>query len=753
MMAFVRRVVIFGLLAACVGGYLRYRGLEQRARLLPQASQALGSVRTIAGQFSYLNRQGIQQHEQRWNIACVKRQWMVAGRGTAGEDYRRDMRTFVQFVDQIQAKHPWDVLGEPAVEASRRLTKLRDWFDGQVENVEGWECNDEEILDTLARLSDVSTAWEACLGELTKLRPEQVLSDGSPAFADCVESLPDTVAAEAGADETQLAERVVPLGGEQGDQPVRVMVGGRQWRQYVASPDGRRIAYVVRRGGQHLVVVDGEEGPLFEYIATGTEGGDAGGPIFSDDSEHVVYSGKRYDGWHVVIDGEEGPAWQAVQGLTVSPEDGRVAFAALRDGRWRVVVDGQEQPHPPLRNPEIVFSPNGRRVTYHSGEEEDFFLVTDGVRGQAFRAVYSAGPYFSPDSRRVAHIAMRDAEHLVVAVDAQEMPGFGAVIPPVIFSPDSRRVAYVANMAGTGDRTGGGGGQVMVVDGTAGPVFDRITGFTFSDDSQRYLYVGQRAKRGVVVVDGRESPPYDALSSPGPRFSPDSAHVGWAGVVNGRMHLAVDFEPGPAWENGIAGGSPVWSDDSSRTGYVAARGRQAFAVVDGREGIAWDEIKGNLVFSADGAHFAYIARRADRWYVVRDKKEGAAFEEILSPAPLFSDDSERLAYVARRGRSEVVVVDDEAHDAFRDIDPATLAFSPDSAHVAYAGWKAGWRLVVDGHATAGRVAGRNEELPLRFASSTQVSMLGLGGVAGGVVRLDITLPGRTAMRGAGASAD
>jgi hypothetical protein len=32
-------------------------------------------------------------------------------------------------------------------------------------------------------------------------------------------------------------------------------------------------------------------------------------------------------------------------------------------------------------------------------------------------------------------------------------------------------------------------------------------------------------------------------------------------------------------------------------------------------------------------------------------------------------------------------------------------------------------------------------------------MLGLGGVAGGVVRLDITLPGRTAMRGAGASSD
>jgi len=745
--------MLFVLLAAGVGGFFHYRALERRTRLAPEVTRLLGTARTIAGQFEYLRRQGIATSEQHWNAACVKNQWYVARPGSAGDDYRRDMQTFANIIDGIQAKYSWDELGEPAVESFRRLMKLRDWFVEQADNQEGWLCKDEGMLDTLASLADVSAAWQSCLKELATLQAEDVLSNGTPAFAKCAANLPDSVDAAETAGGPALAERVVPLGAaERGDETVRAFVARGQWKTYVRSPDGRRVAYVVKRDKRHFVVVDGEAGLPYEYIWMGMEGGGAGGPMFSDDSQHVAYSAKREDGWHVVVDGEEGPAWSSIQSLTLS-EDGRVAYAgASRDGRWHTIVDGQEQPHPATHQSHIVFSPDGRRVAYHSEDENDFFLVANGIRGRAYPAMFSAGPYFSPDSRRLAYVAGRAPDQQVVMVDAEEMPALGAVVPPVMFSPDSRRVAYVANAprADSGQRSGG---QMLVLDGTPGPAFDRVTGFAFSDDSQHYLYVGQRAQRGVVVVDGRESPAYDGLSAPGPHFSPDSEHVGWAALLNGKMQLVVDGEPGQAWVGGIAGGSPVWSADSSRIGYVAGRGRQAFAVVDDREGVAYDAITGNVVFSPDAARFAYIARRADRWYVVLDKKEGPAFDEILSTEPLFSDDSKRLAYVAKRGGEEFVVVDGREQPGFRDVDPASLRFGPDSAHLAYAAWKAGWRLVVDGRATTNRVAGRSEELPVEFDSPTLVSMWGMRGVPAGLVRVDVTLASRTAMRGATASED
>lgn len=748
-----RRIVLFVFLAACVGGYLRYRSLERQARLVPKITRDLGTVRTIAYRFDYLRRQGLEQYERRWNLACVKGQWQVARPASAGEDYRRDMETFVNIIDEVQRQYSWDDLGDAAAETAHRLTKLREWFAEQSDNREDWECNDEGMLDKLAALGRVAAAWNDCLKELTALKADEVLSGGTPAFDECARTLPDTVGDDAPASGPSLAERIVPLGaGERGDETVRVLVGERRWRNYVLSPDGRRFAYIVKRGNRQHVVVDGEEGPPYEHVWAGMEVGRYGGPMFSADSEHVAYTAKRDDGWHVVVDGEEGPAWTAIQSLTLSPEDARIAYAGLRDGRWRVVVDGQEEPHPYAHTSHLVFSPNGRRLAYHSGDERSFFLVTNGVRGRGYETVYSTGPYFSPDSRRVAHVAKRGAD-LVVAVDAEEMPGFGSVVPPVMFSPDSRRVAYVAN----GDPSAGpavrSGGQRVVIDGEPGPLFDRVTGFTFSEDSEHYLYVGQRGKRGVVVVDGRESPSYDALSAPGPRFSPDSQHVGWAALLDGKMHVVVDGEPGPSWVGGVAGGGPVWSPDSSRMGYVAGRGRQAFAIVDGRESVAYDAIVGNVVFSPDGEHVAYIARRGERWYVVRDRREGTAFEGVASSVPLFSDDSERVAFVAVRGGEKVVVVDGEEHPAFDDVDPASLRFSPDSAHLAYAASEAGWRLVVDGRATKARVAGRTEDLPLEFASATQVSMWGLRVVPSGLVRLEVTLPRTTAMRATGTSED
>jgi hypothetical protein len=102
------------------------------------------------------------------------------------------MRTLVRTVDEIPGQQPWDVLGAPAIEAYRRLTRVCDSFEALVDDVLAWGCTDTGIPETLARLREISRAWEECLGEFLKLKLDQVLDDGSPAFAACVQELPDS---------------------------------------------------------------------------------------------------------------------------------------------------------------------------------------------------------------------------------------------------------------------------------------------------------------------------------------------------------------------------------------------------------------------------------------------------------------------------------------------------------------------------------------------------------------------------------
>ena len=60
----------------------------------------------------------------------------------------------------------------------------------------------------------------------------------------------------------------------------------------VVSPDGRRIAYVKKTGGREMLVVDGQEQPAFDRVASAT---------FSPDSKWFAYAAAVGDKWHVVV--------------------------------------------------------------------------------------------------------------------------------------------------------------------------------------------------------------------------------------------------------------------------------------------------------------------------------------------------------------------------------------------------------------------------------------------------------------------
>jgi hypothetical protein len=90
-----------------------------------------------------------------------------------------------------------------------------------------------------------------------------------------------------------------------------VVVDGAEGQSYQAistirfSPDGRRLAYVARRGGRSIVVLDGQEfGPYERLIPDSL--------AFSPDGGHLAWIAGRGEQQMIVVDGVEGGAYTAV---------------------------------------------------------------------------------------------------------------------------------------------------------------------------------------------------------------------------------------------------------------------------------------------------------------------------------------------------------------------------------------------------------------------------------------------------------
>ena len=727
----VRTVVLVGLLLACVRVYVRYQGLRREALELPRMQRSLDAMSGIDNSILGFLKHGVRRHRDTWTNACVGRLWKGdPGRDTFGKQYRYELQLVAKMIDEVEAAHLFPPLLEPGNPEVVALLALRDWLNAEAENPDVWECASGTMLDKLDRIEKVLTVHQTCVGQLAALKPIDALRNGTPSLESCLAPLaslplPDHVPhVERAA--TAQNERLLPFGGQPGDEQVEVSVNGHNV-PFVPSPDGSRVVYVLRRHGRQLVVVDGEEGPEYETVSPATSADRRGSPFFSADSRHVAYEARRDGKSLVVLDGHEGPAWNAIQGLTLSPS-GRVAYAAFLDHHWRVLADTNELPSYGDVRPFFVFSPDSARLAY-AVTGNGTFVVVDGTPGTSYAGLVTA-PVFSPDSRHVAYAA-RTASGLVVVVDGRERTACDGLLEPgVIFSPDSNRVGYVVTK---------GGKRVAVVDGVEGPAYERVGHPTFSPDSARYVYCGTRDSRWYVVVDGNESGPYDALVDPGPIFSPDSRHVGFAAKDAWRTRVVVDGQPGAFYED-VGAGGPVFSPDSARVAYVAARGGKAFVILDGREVGPYDRIAASVTFSPDSTRAAYAAIKDGAWRVVVNGSEEGAYEEILGRGLLFSADSGHLAYAARKGGKKIVAHDGREQGPYAELDEASLRFSADSAHLAYAAWHSGWRVVVDGVESTTYVMGFVPGTAPLFSRS-RVRTFARASTGPGLVRFDVELAG------------
>jgi hypothetical protein len=211
------------------------------------------------------------------------------------------------------------------------------------------------------------------------------------------------------------------------------------------SPDGKRIAYVSKRGDDRDIFVmpapgadsiAGQATEQYEARAVNitqnpsndwTEG-------WSPDSQRISFSSNRAGYWEIFIIGADGAGLQQITDDGIgrlspvwSPDGKTMAYSAKHEGNWDVYTMPAPAPDgtvsQPLQERRLtsaegndlapMYSPDGRRIAFESnrdGNSEIYVMNADGSNQRNLTNFASAndhGPVWSPDGRQILFYSSR----------------------------------------------------------------------------------------------------------------------------------------------------------------------------------------------------------------------------------------------------------------------------------------------------------------------------------------------------------
>jgi WD40 repeat protein len=366
------------------------------------------------------------------------------------------------------------------------------------------------------------------------------------------------------------------------------------------SADAQRVAYRSRIGDDVAVFVNGKGGNVYDAIPQG--------PLISPaNTGHVAYVARRSGQDIVVVDGVESRPYDAVLegSLVFSPHGERIAFAAGRRGQWNAiaaeVADGLLKETrcghvcAAISPAGFIFSPSGKRLAFAAQQEAGWVLVTDGKQSRHYEWI--ADVEFHPDDEILVYAAQQNGRCSVFRKDTEEQEVVGGPyeeVANVVISPNGRWIACWVKR----DKRW----RVVAVptDGRRRSTRAAFDGYgagtlVFSPDAKRLAFVGVRAEKAVVVVNGTEYGPYDAILEGTPVFSPDSQRFAYAVSRQGTWRIVIDGEEGKAAYGMVKERSVQFTPDSQHLVYVASYGNKGKSMAIAVD----DELSNDYLFPLD----------------------------------------------------------------------------------------------------------------------------------------------------------
>jgi serine/threonine protein kinase/Tol biopolymer transport system component len=250
------------------------------------------------------------------------------------------------------------------------------------------------------------------------------------------------------------------------------------------SPDGKRVVLVILEGGlRHIWVYDTVRGSLTRLTFGDS---DNVSPIWSPDGRRIAFASRKGGDWAVLTkpadgSGSEETLLSAGAGAPSSwSPDGRflACFQVGPTWKWEIWVlplEGERKSQPLLTNNQFdqtnaVFSPDGKYVAYTSNESGRYEVyVRPFGQGSSKWQISTGGGMFPVWARSGKQLFYRESGN-IMAVDVTTQPAFSVSTP-----------------------------RVMVPSAVTAPLSNGIDSFDVSLDGQHFLVHQQSSEAGQSV--------------------------------------------------------------------------------------------------------------------------------------------------------------------------------------------------------------------------------------------------------------
>lgn len=406
---------------------------------------------------------------------------------------------------------------------------------------------------------------------------------------------------------------------------------------YGRSDDRRHVAAVIEEGGTQRVRFDAVDGPRVKGVALE-------GLVLGADG-HFAYPAQLEAGWVVFHDGVPSAAFDGIGAVELSPDGRRVAFAAQREGGWHVVHDGVVGERFEAIFPgSLRLGPDGRFV-YAARRGGAAFVVVDGRVSEPWDGVGQVQR--SADGQRVAWVARRGAQAFVVVDGAPRGPFEGVAAfhfgpPEVTVVRDGGWRLLVDGQAGEAFSAVGAvrveagrvaatvrrDGRSWVLDGAGlrGP-FDAVHPALARDGGGALVFAAKEGDDWFVHRGAERSGPWVKVED----LRVAGGRVAFLGVRAERDVVVLDGRELSSWDYAS---SLALSPDGTRLAHLARRGPRWRLVVDGAEREVDLAIDGSLAFSRSGHRVGFVSgdrqRRRLRFTFDDGTSRPLDFEELVA---------------------------------------------------------------------------------------------------------------------------